>query len=249
MKRVPNFEPKLTKSIDGQPSSAVVRQRLKDENRPVAVAFSGGKDCLAATLALMEEGVDVRLAHLYGVPGKEPGTAIGFVEDTLNRYEDELGVEIRRYPHPSLYRKLVGLMFQPPERISTIQACNFGIPTYEEMWDAIRADLELDEDTWIADGVRASDSLVRRASFKRHGVMKTKNHKVSPIYDWLQGSVHDYIEAHGIELPIDYELFGRSFDGIDYRFIKPIKENLPEDYEQIKRWFPLVELEILRNEF
>lgn len=242
------FEPKLTKPIEGQPPSTEVRRRLKEEGRPVCVAFSGGKDALAATLALMEDDIELRLVHLYGIPGKEPMTAIGFVEDALNRYEDQLGVEIRRYPHPSLYRLINAFAYQPPERVSTIQAARLPMPTYESIWEDIRLDLEVDEDTWIADGVRASDSLVRRASIKKHGAMKPGNRKVSPIYDWLQGSTYEIIADHGIELPIDYELFGRSFDGIDYRFIKPIKEHLPEDYEQIKKWFPLIELEILRNE-
>lgn len=243
-----SFTPKLTKPVEGQPSSAEIRKRLKDEGRPVLVAFSGGKDCLAATLALMDEGIDVRPAHLYGIPGDKPNYAIGFVERALDRYEEQLGVEIVRYPHPSLYRKLQALVFQPPERISIIKAAGMGGFTYEQIWDEIRVDLGLEPDTWVADGVRASDSLVRRASIKRHGAIKQATHKVSPVYDWLKGSVYDYIKMHDIDLPIDYELFDRSFDGIDYRFIKPIKENLPEDYETIKKWFPLVELEILRNE-
>ena len=243
-----NFEPRLTKAIEGQPPSSEIRRRLKEEGRPVCVAFSGGKDCIAATLALMEEGIDVRLAHLYLIPGKEPMTALGFVEESLNRLEDQLGVEIRRYPHPSFYRWMNNCMFQPPGRVSTIQAAQFPDVTYEEMWAAIKEDLELEKDTWIADGVRAADSIVRRASIKKHGAMKSGNQKVSPIYDWLQGSVYDYIKLHGIDLPIDYDLFDRSFDGLDYRFIKPIKENVPDDYEQIKQWFPLIDLEILRNE-
>lgn len=242
------FEPKLTKPIEGQPPSTEIRQRLLDETRPVCVAFSGGKDAIAATLALQDAGIDVRPAHLYLIPGDEPATAINFVNDSLNRLEDQLGVEIRRYPHPTLYGWLNAHLFQPPERVETIRAARFADVDYDMIWEAIRADLELDDDTWIADGVRASDSLVRRASIKKHGAMKIKNHKVSPIYDWLQGSVHDYIEYHGVDLPIDYELFGRSFDGLDYRFVKPIKENLPDDYEQIKKWFPLIDLEILRNE-
>lgn len=243
-----DFEPRLTKPIEGQPPSSEIRRRLKESGRPVCVAFSGGKDCIAATLALMEEGIEVRPAHLYLIPGKEPMTALGFVEDSLNRLEDQLGVEIRRYPHPSFYRWINNCMFQPPSRVSTIQAAQFPDVTYEEMWTAIREDLGLDENTWIADGVRAADSIVRRASIKKHGAMKPGSRKVSPIYDWLQGSVYDYIKLHGIDLPIDYELFDRSFDGLDYRFIKPIKENLPDDYEQIKQWFPLIDLEILRNE-
>jgi hypothetical protein len=56
------------------------------------------------------------------------------------------------------------------------------------------------------------------------------------------------IERYGVKLPIDYELFGRSFDGIDYRFAKPLRERLPEDYERIKFWFPLIDVEILSHE-
>ena len=243
-----DFEPRLTKSIEGQPPSSEIRRRLKDENRPVCVAFSGGKDCIAATLALMETGIDVRPAHLYLIPGKEPMTALGFVEDSLNRLEDQLGVEIRRYPHPSFYRWMNNLLFQTPDRAEIVGAANFTIPTYEDMWGAIKKDLELSSDTWVADGVRAADSLVRRASIKKHGAMKPGSRKVSPVYDWLQGSVYDYIKLHDIDLPIDYDLFDRSFDGLDYRFTKPIKDKLPDDYEQIKQWFPLIDLEILRNE-
>jgi hypothetical protein len=56
------------------------------------------------------------------------------------------------------------------------------------------------------------------------------------------------IERHGIKLPVDYELFGRSFDGIDYRFVKPLRDRLPKDYERIKFWFPLIDLEIMAHE-
>ena len=117
------------------------------------------------------------------------------------------------------------------------------------MWNLIRKDLNLAPDTWVADGVRAADSIVRRASFTRHGVMKHHSRKVSPIADWLKGEVLGRIKQAGIDLPIDYEWFGRSFDGIDYRFLEPIRRNAPRDYEQILRWFPLADLEIMRHDF
>ena len=77
--------------------------------------------------------------------------------------------------------------------------------------------------------------------------MKKSNLKVSPIWDWLERSVYGVIKDAGIKLPIDYELFGRSFDGIDYRFLKPIYDNLPDDYEQILKWFPMAEMELIRH--
>lgn len=239
---------KLTKAVEGIDRSEIIRKKLKDEDRPVLVAFSGGKDSWAATLALLDAGIEVELGYLYNPPGRTPGRALDFIEEGLNYFEDTMGVKVHRYPHPAFYRMLNSMVFQPPERIETILAAELPEPDFQFVWDEIRYDLGLDLDTWCADGVRASDSLVRRASIKRHGAMKPASSKVSPIWDWLQGDVYDYIEYHGLKLPVDYELFGRSFDGIDYRFLKPVKERFPSDYEQILEWFPLAEMEIYRNE-
>lgn len=236
----------LTKPIAGIPSSAEIRKSLTEEGRPVCVAFSGGKDCIAAELALREAGVETVLAHLYLIPGSEHGKTLRFVEDGLSRLEDQLGKEIHRYPHPSFYRMLNNLVFQPPERCAVIESAQLPTVDYESMWELIREDLGLPNDTWVADGVRAADSIVRRGSIKRHGAMKPKHHKVSPIWDWKQGKVFDFISDHGIDLPVDYEWFGRSFDGIDYRFLSKIKENSPSDFEQILSWFPLADLELMR---
>jgi hypothetical protein len=42
----------------------------------------------------------------------------------------------------------------------------------------------------------------------------------------------------------EYEWFGRSFDGIDWRFLAPIKQHAPDDYARILDWFPLADLEV-----
>ena len=238
----------LTKPVAGVPSSQEIRQQLAEAGRPVCVAFSGGKDAAAATLALIRDGIEVIPCHLYGVPGKEPGKPLAFVEDGLKAYEDFFQFEIHRYPHPSFYRKLNAFVFQPPERCEVIEAAQLPTPTFEQMWQMIRIDLGLPMDTWVADGVRAADSLVRRASIKNHGAMKPSSWKVSPIWDWLTGKTYKSLEDAGCPLPVDYEMFGRSFDGIDYRFLKPVKDRFPEDYQQILSWFPLAEMEIMRNE-
>lgn len=238
----------LTKPIPGVPSSAEVREKLKAENRPVCVAFSGGKDCVAAELAMQEAGIETVLAHLYLIPGKNEGETLGFVEDGLKAYEDAWQKPIHRYPHPSFYRWLNNFVFQPPERLDVIEAAQLPTVEYSEMWRLIKDDLGLPEDTWVADGVRAADSLVRRASIKKHGAMKPNGWKVSPVWDWLTGRVYERIKEAGLKLPIDYEWFDRSFDGLDYRFIGPIAEHAPQDWQQILQWFPLAELELVRNE-
>lgn len=239
----------MTTIIKNQPPSTETRAALAAEGRPVLVAFSGGKDAIATELALQDAGVETRLAALYYIPGRRPGTTLQFVEDGFSRLEDALGKQIHRYPHPSLYRWLNNFVFQPPERCEVIEAAQFPTVSYEDMWKVIREDLGLAPDTWVADGVRAADSIVRRASLSKHGVMKRHLLKVSPIADWLKGEVLGRISAAGIPLPVDYDadMFGRSFDGLDFRFVEPIARRFPDDYRRIRDWFPLVDLEFVRR--
>ncbi|ADG98566.1 hypothetical protein Srot_2112 [Segniliparus rotundus DSM 44985] len=235
--------------IKGQPTSAEVRAMLAAEGKTVMVAFSGGKDSVATVLALRDAGVQTELAYLYFVPGREPGEPLGFVKDGLDYLEDKLQQRIRRYPHPSLYRMLNAFTFTPPERCAIIEMARFPEVDDLEMWRVIRKDTGAAKDTWVADGVKAVDNPPRCIALTAQGLVKRNTRKVSPIADWLTKEVKGRIEAEGIALPVDYQWFGRSFDGIDHRFLKPVKDNAPEDYAQILEWFPLAELEILRHEF
>ena len=76
--------------------------------------------------------------------------------------------------------------------------------------------------------------------------MKPSSRKVSPVADWLKGEVLARIKSAGIPLPVDYEWFGRSFDGIDYRFIEPLSRFAPDDFARVLDWFPLAEAELVR---
>ena len=77
--------------------------------------------------------------------------------------------------------------------------------------------------------------------------MKAKGRKVSVVWDWQVAEVRDRIAAEGIDLPPDYEWFGRSFDGIDRRFLEPLSRQAPEDFARILEWFPLADLELIRH--
>ena len=54
-------------------------------------------------------------------------------------------------------------------------------------------------------------------------------------------------KAAKVRLPIDYLWFGRSFDGIDYRFLSILKQRAPADYKRVLQWFPMAEVEIMRR--
>ena len=76
----------------------------------ILLAFSGGKDAIATWIALRGDGFDVMPYHMTLIPGLE------FVESGLARYESVFGCKIVRVPHPSFFRWLRNLVYQPPER-------------------------------------------------------------------------------------------------------------------------------------
>ncbi len=230
----------MTTVIRNQGTSLAVREKLAADGRPVLLAFSCGKDSIAAWLAMRDMGIEVVPAYLYYVPG------LRFVDEELDYFEQKFQTRIRRYPHPSLYRWLNNAVFQAPERLRFIEAARLPEPSYEQMWDFIRADVGLDKNTWCADGVRAADSIQRRGAFVQYGYWRRNLKKVSPIGDWLKGEVLDCIRSHDIELPCDYAWFGRSFDGIDKRFTKVLKDKAPDDYATLLEWFPLLEVDHVR---
>ena len=99
-----------------------------------------------------------------------------------------------------------------------------------------------------ADGLKACDSLERRTMLRTHGPMREDSLKCSVIWDWGAQEVRDYLDSFGIKGPPDYAMFGTSFDGLSSRFTREIKKRYPEDYEIIKAWFPLIDLDMERED-
>ncbi|CRK55444.1 phosphoadenosine phosphosulfate reductase [Alloactinosynnema sp. L-07] len=227
--------------IDGITPSEQIRADIAAEGKPVLLGFSRGKDSLAAWLAMREAGITVVPYHLYLVPG------LRFVADSLKFYEDFFGQRIINLPHPSLIRWLNRFVFQPPERCAVIEAAQFPEFAYEELADMLRDVLDL-PGAWNADGVRAADSPNRRMALVTHGPLHTTNRKVKIVWDWRIADVRATLARHHCPLPPEYEWFGRSFDGLDYRFLKPIMDNAPRDYARVLEWFPLADLEVFRRD-
>jgi hypothetical protein len=206
------------------------------------LSFSGGKDSIAAWLQLRRYFKRIIPVYLYSVPG------LHFVERGLAYFEDFFGTHIYRMPHPSMYRKLNALVFQAPERIKLIEEKRLFPFTYDDVFDMVRSHEDVPFETYTALGVRAVDSLNRWANIKQHGAMNQKRATFFPIYDWSKERLLGDILASGCKLPAEYRIFGRSFDGLDYRFVKPMKDYFPGDYKRVLEMFPMVELEILRME-
>lgn len=228
----------MGKPLSGAETIAAVRQR-QDKT---LLAFSTGKDAVATWLAIRDHFDEVIPYYLYLVPDLE------FVQESIDYYEKFFGQKIIQLPHPSLHRMLNNNVFQPPERGLVIYQAGLENFDYPQVQDAIVTMRNLQRNILIADGVRAADSPLRRVSIATHGPISYKQLKYHPIWDWKKDDLINCFRHHNVKLSRDYLLFGRSFDGVDLRFLLAIKEHYPRDYQKILDWFPLAELEIFRWE-
>ena len=216
--------------------------KVREGNAETLLAFSTGKDAVAAWLAIRDSFDAVHPYYLHLVPGLE------FVEESLAYYEQFFGVKIARLPHPSIHRWLNNFTFQPPERCAVIEQAALPEFDYRDIRKVMIEDRGLSETMLVADGVRAADSPMRRIAIKTHGPISLNQGRYHPVWDWLKADLIACFRKHGVKLPVDYKLFGRSFDGLDLRFLLPLKKHRPADYRKILEWFPLADLEVFRWE-
>lgn len=225
------------------PSEAIIQTVAEKSGGKVALAFSGGKDAVAAWIALRRAGVKVFPYYYYIHP------ELSFVNRALDYYEQQFGERIIRAPSPMLYCWWSDCTYARPEQIAP--CCAASLPAFNatELQAGVIQYLKLPASTFTAIGVRATDSIFRRTMFKRSGAINNKDKKFYPVWDWTKEAVRVEMFQAKLKLPIDYWLFGRTFDGLDYRFIAPIKKHFPEDYERLREYFPFIECELKRGEF
>lgn len=205
------------------------------------LAMSRGKDALASWCVMLEHGIQAVPYHMYLVPG------LSFVDDSIWELERKFQTKIYQIPHPSLFRMLDKLVFQTPDRIDLVNELDPKVPTFEEIQDYIRQESGAPKGSLVGNGVRACDSPLRRISFQQHGHVRLKRETFFPVWNFRKADVMGLLDKHDVRLPEEYAWFGRSFDGIDARFLGPIKKHRPSDYQKILEWFPLAELELYRH--
>lgn len=225
----------MTAPVRWPTSAELIPQLAEESDGTCLLSFSGGKDALAAWLALRPHFPRIIPVFFYCVPGLE------FVERSLQYYEAFFGTPIIRLPHPQFLGWLDTAAFQPPHRLQAIAELPDALdePHWDDYFREVRRDADVPPETFVMNGVRAADSMIRRTALKKTGPVNRNRCQASPIWDWTMDQVRGAIVRAGVALPIDYQWFGRSFDGIYFRYLEPIKRHAPKDYATICEWFPL----------
>ncbi|SNR99384.1 hypothetical protein SAMN04488503_2236 [Humidesulfovibrio mexicanus] len=222
-------------------SEIVKRVRAKSPDGKVLLSFSRGKDAWAAWLAIRDK-FDVCPFYYYGIEGLE------FVDEYLEYCERVIGKRIVRLPSPAAHSRLSpkGLVFQPPERVETLCACNLETFDWTEVQRTAARCFGIDEGTYTALGVRAADSARRALAFKSHGPVTENLRKFYPVWDWNKDRLVSELTRNNIVLPVDYKIWGRTFDGIYLLFLLGLKKHFPRDYQRVLEYYPLADLELFR---
>lgn len=226
--------------LEGIKPSSQILDELAEEGKPVILNFSRGKDSVALWAELHKRGMQVIPVHYSMVPDLQ------FVKSDLQRYEQHYQTHIYDLPADTFYDMLQHNLNQPPERAALCESFRLSAPDKDE-YDAVFRANYAEPNTWMLDGVRATDSSMRRMAIMKHGPVKPKTRRISGIWDFHVADVREAVKQGGIELGIDYQWWNHSFEGLWYQYLEPIRRNAPEDYERILFWFPMLETEILRG--
>lgn len=238
------YPPGITADIHSTPSRDALPRFAKLTRGRALVSFSLGKDSVAAVLALREAGfTELHLFYMYSVPG------LRLVEEGLAYYEDLWGTRITRLPAPTLHARLGAKVLQPLHRYPMIDLWGPVRYDYDDVAGFIRTDLGWPDSVPMAVGIRAADSIFRRSALKKSGVYNVRRNVLHPVFDWSNDDLEAAFTRTRTFLPPDYHLFGLSLDGLDYRFIEPLKRYYPDDYARLCEWYPLLPSNLARYAF
>ncbi len=231
------------KTIESWPVSAEVVKQIGEEfDHKSLLGFSRGKDSIACWLVMRDAGFEVAPYHNLICPGLE------FVEESLDYYERFFGVHIRRISHPTLYRYLNDFVMQTPGTARIIAGAK--LPDFDSTFTEgeIVKEMGWKKGTMTASGMRVYDNLARRVWLIQHGPIYRSKGRWCPVWDWRKAGLIAAFQKAGIKLPVDYALFGRSFDGLHLKYVYQIKKHFPADFKVLLEWFPLIEVELWRYE-
>jgi hypothetical protein len=198
--------------------------------QPVVLAFSGGKDSLATACALSEAGIDFQALFYDWLPGSH-------ITSAIHQYEPLVG-KIHVLTHPCVAQRLNNGVWESRETRKIVSKANFAEYGYE----GARSDKYFGQ--WCAIGVRAADSPSRRLAVGRGSAIQRNKKTFWPIAHWKIADVRSILDEYDVKLPVDYELFGRSFDGLGARYTAYLDEH---DRRLMDAVFPFWRADVARR--
>ena len=219
------------------PTCDDICRKVRERTDTVCLSFSNGKDSLAAWLILRRHFKRIVPVYRYLCPDLE------FIERSLTYYEKFFGAHIHRVPSAYFWRCLNFRFCMTPAQAFALDEWDFRPFTALDACKDVLEDEGLPADTPIAYGWRYTDNMGRQRSLLKNGGINKDGQVFYPAAFLTNTGLMDLLKETGCNLPVDYQLWGRSFDCCRWWFMPALREHYPRDYARIMEWFPLVAME------
>jgi len=223
------------------PLLSVVQSAIAEGIDSVIVGVSGGMDSVAALDLCRQHFKRVAAYNMYLVPG------LSFQDRYLSYLEKRYSITIERLPHWVLSRMYRTCVFRHP----TSQSAQTPRLSVSDIDAYVRQKFGIE---FIATGEKYSDSIERNTQIVQcNGINHTRK-RIYPLAWFKHEDVQHHLARQSIMLPPDYRLVLEkshrgNFGGlISFRELIPIRDNYPQDYEKICRYFPLAPAQLQRYE-
>jgi len=205
------------------------------------IGFSTGKDSIVGLDILLKSGIKVMPFYFYICP------ELDFIEKNIELYESHFNIKVIRLPHPAIYNHLSHNDWQPFQQSLNISQTNWPNRSFIEFTRKYLESLNLEyEYIYDVNCMKMSDSLNRRLLLRNSEDINEKTKVIYLTKYFTDKNIYSYISENNIPMTKDYEIFGRSWDGLSYHFLSGIKEFYPNDYDKIKSLFPLIDAELFK---
>lgn len=197
--------------------------------------FSTGADSIASFLRLREWGITPSaLIYHYYVPD------IPMVEAYLRYFEDKFNARVYRIFGTLGCEAIGNGLFQLPGVGMEMFRKNGVIArtTKAMLNNAIMS--QFPKDAVMDVGLRYSDGMVRWKVLTEKGPLRGQ--EFNPTASFTRTETRDLIADHGVKLPFEYRLIGRSFESIRWSISKTLRQNAPKTWAHLKEWFPMINL-------
>lgn len=202
------------------------------------LSFSTGADAIASWLRMREFGIDPELVYFEYVPG------IPMIENYLTYFEKIAHKKIHRIHSQLGLDDLLNGCFQHPMIGSRLyKSCkkdHYKVPGSAELNEFVMSAFP---DHLLAIGIRCSDGIFRAMKLRKpNGFIDRNKNEWYPVASFDRSDIKAIIAESGIKLPVDYRLFGRSFESLRPRVADKIKQHCPQSWQHLLQYFPTANL-------
>lgn len=204
-------------------------------NKTNVLHFSTGADSVASFLKLRENGIEPILIYQYFIKD------LPMVKNYIDYFEKKFNVHVYQFPSTLWAEHYDKAFYQPPlmyrEKYWN-KLTQYGLWLYNK--DFFRKNIadSLGGDVVFHLGLRYTDGVFRYRHLLKNGVYF--GNKFYPVASYKVCDIQDILKKYDCKLPIEYKLWGISFESPRAFNINLIKENCPETFNMIKERFPLV---------